>query len=149
MDDWGWQELEPWLIARVALPIGPLFCVIDGRMRGRAWTASGARAELRRAAASASVRRRFAPHELRHAHAVEMAREGVPLIVIQRQLGHKLQAMPWRPPSERHPGGAAYRWHAIGEVGDTAHERERDTSPHRVARAPTAPPAAPQAYGRR
>jgi site-specific recombinase XerD len=26
--------------------------------------------------------------ELRHAHAVEMAREGVPLIVIQRQLGH-------------------------------------------------------------
>jgi site-specific recombinase XerD len=25
---------------------------------------------------------------LRHAHAVEMAREGVPLIVIQRQLGH-------------------------------------------------------------
>jgi integrase len=31
---------------------------------------------------------RFAPHQLRHAHAVEMAREGVPLIVIQRQLGH-------------------------------------------------------------
>ena len=30
----------------------------------------------------------FAPHELRHAHSVEMAREGVPLIVIQRQLGH-------------------------------------------------------------
>ena len=27
-------------------------------------------------------------HQLRHAHAVEMAREGVPLIVIQRQLGH-------------------------------------------------------------
>jgi integrase len=34
------------------------------------------------------VRRRFAPRQLRHAHAVEMAREGVPLIVIQRQLGH-------------------------------------------------------------
>jgi integrase len=33
-------------------------------------------------------RRRFAPHQLRHAHAVEMAREGVPLSVIQRQLGH-------------------------------------------------------------
>ncbi|HEY4280214.1 MAG TPA: tyrosine-type recombinase/integrase, partial [Conexibacter sp.] len=26
--------------------------------------------------------------QLRHAHAVEMAHEGVPLIVIQRQLGH-------------------------------------------------------------
>jgi site-specific recombinase XerD len=34
------------------------------------------------------VKRRFAPHQLRHAHAVEMAREGVPLNVIQRQLGH-------------------------------------------------------------
>jgi site-specific recombinase XerD len=29
-----------------------------------------------------------APHQLRHAHAVEMAREGVPLNVIHRQLGH-------------------------------------------------------------
>ena len=34
------------------------------------------------------MRRRFAPHQLRHAHAVELAREGIPLIVIQRQLGH-------------------------------------------------------------
>jgi hypothetical protein len=34
------------------------------------------------------VRRRFAPHQLRHAHALELAREGVPLNIIQRQLGH-------------------------------------------------------------
>jgi len=33
-------------------------------------------------------RRRFAPHQLRHAHAVELAREGVPLNAIQRQPGH-------------------------------------------------------------
>jgi len=32
--------------------------------------------------------RRRHNHQLRHAHAVEMAREGVPLVVIQRQLGH-------------------------------------------------------------
>ncbi len=44
--------------------------------------------QLRRLAVEAGVRRRFAPHQLRHAHAVEMAREGVPLNVIQRQLGH-------------------------------------------------------------
>jgi hypothetical protein len=31
---------------------------------------------------------RFAPHQLRHAHAVELAREGVSLHAIQRQLGH-------------------------------------------------------------
>jgi integrase len=34
------------------------------------------------------MRRRFAPHQLRHAHAVETARERVPMIVIQRRLGH-------------------------------------------------------------
>ena len=34
------------------------------------------------------MRRRFAPHQLRHAHAVEMAHEVVPLNIIQRQLGH-------------------------------------------------------------
>ena len=50
-------------------------------------TASTPRAE-KRGAEKSEARRRFAPHQLRHAHAVEMAREGVPLIVIQRQLGH-------------------------------------------------------------
>ena len=32
--------------------------------------------------------RRRHKHQLRHAHAVEMSREGIPLLVIQRQLGH-------------------------------------------------------------
>jgi site-specific recombinase XerD len=88
MDAWGWDELQPWLELRLELPIGPLFCVINGPTRGRHWSTAAARAALRHTAAAAGVRRRFAPHQLRHAHAVEMAREGVPLIVIQRQLGH-------------------------------------------------------------
>jgi integrase len=88
MDAWGWEELQPWLELRLDLPIGPLFCVINGSSRGRHWASAAARAELRRKAVEAGVRRRFAPHQLRHAHAVEMAREGVPLVVIQRQLGH-------------------------------------------------------------
>jgi site-specific recombinase XerD len=88
MDRWGWQQIEPWLDHRIALPVGALVCVIDGPTAGRPWSASAARASLRRLAATASVRRRFAPHPLRHAHAVEMAREGVPLTIIQRQLGH-------------------------------------------------------------
>jgi site-specific recombinase XerD len=46
------------------------------------------RVEFRRLAAQAGVRRRFAAHQLRHAHAHELAHEGVPLNVIQRQLGH-------------------------------------------------------------
>ena len=70
------------------MPVGPLFCVVNGPTRGRPWAPAAARSELRRVARDAGVRRRFAPHQLRHAHAVEMAREGVPLIVIQRQLGH-------------------------------------------------------------
>src|SRR5690349_14964069 len=88
MDQWGWEQLEPWSAARLQLPIGPLFCIISGPTRGRPWAAAAARTQLRRTAAAAGVRRRFAPHQLRHAHAVEIAHEGVPLIVIQRQLGH-------------------------------------------------------------
>jgi integrase len=88
MDRWGWDELQPWLELRLQLPVGPLLCVINGPTRGRHWSSAAARADLRRTAVQAGVRRRFAPHQLRHAHAVELAREGVPLIVIQRQLGH-------------------------------------------------------------
>ena len=45
MDAWGWSALEPWLADRMELPVGPLFCVIDGPTRGRAWSASAARIE--------------------------------------------------------------------------------------------------------
>jgi site-specific recombinase XerD len=88
MDEWGWDQLRPWLNARAELPVGPLFCIIDGPTRGRPWSGAAVRGEFRRLAASAGVRRRFAPHQLRHAHALELAREGVPLNIIQRQLGH-------------------------------------------------------------
>ena len=89
MDPWAWSDhLAPWVACRTQLPLGPLFCVIDGATRGRPWSATAVRAELRRYALSGGVRRRLAPHQLRHAHAVELAREGVPLPVIQRQLGH-------------------------------------------------------------
>jgi site-specific recombinase XerD len=77
MDGWGWENLRPWLSER-----------LDGPTRGRPWSAAAVRAEFRRHASEAGVRRRFAPHQLRHAHAVELAREGVSLNVIQRQLGH-------------------------------------------------------------
>jgi len=88
MDQFGFEQFNSWLAHRVLLPPGPLFCVIDGTTRGRRWSDTSARAELRQLAADAGVRRRFAPHELRHAHAVELAREGVAVNIIQRQLGH-------------------------------------------------------------
>ena len=88
MDQWGWEQLLPWLTARAELPVGPLFCIIDGPTRGRPWSGAAVRSEFRRLAERAGVRRRFAPHQLRRAHALELAREGVSLNIIQRQLGH-------------------------------------------------------------
>src|SRR5947209_3201866 len=70
MDRWAWERLNPWLQLRAVLPVGALFCVLCGPTRGRAWAPAGVRSQLHAAAARAGVRRRFAPLQLRHAHAV-------------------------------------------------------------------------------
>lgn len=88
MDDWAWTQLRPWLEVRPEFRVGPLFCTIVGPTAGGPWSSTAVRSDFRRLGRAAGVRRRFAPHQLRHAHAVEMAREGVPLNIIQRQLGH-------------------------------------------------------------
>jgi site-specific recombinase XerD len=103
MDEWAWDQLQPWLAVRLELPVGPLFCVMNGRTRGRQWSSAAARATLRRTAAAAGVRCRSAPHQLRHARAVEMAHEGVPLNVIQRQLGQQPRHHLDLPPRHRQP----------------------------------------------
>ena len=41
MDDWGWEQLQPWLAARRELPVGPLFCVLEGPTRGGRGRAPG------------------------------------------------------------------------------------------------------------
>jgi hypothetical protein len=61
MDQFGFQQLAVWQTHRVLLPPGLLFCVIDGVTRGRRWSPTAARNELRHLAAAAGVRRRFAP----------------------------------------------------------------------------------------
>jgi integrase len=35
MDDWAWEQLQPWLNARTDLPVGPLLCIAAGPTRGR------------------------------------------------------------------------------------------------------------------
>jgi Phage integrase family len=110
MDDWGWELLHPWLAARAELPAGPLFCIIDGRTCGRAWSAAAVRHELRRLAARASVRRRFAPHQLRHAHALELAHgraaEHHPAPARAHQPRHHEHLPPGHRPGGDHHGGA-------------------------------------------
>jgi hypothetical protein len=75
----GWDHLRPWLEFRMAMPVGPLLCVIDGPTRGWPWATDAGRAQLPRDAAKAGVRRRFTPHQLGQAQAVELAHEGLPL----------------------------------------------------------------------
>ncbi len=83
---WGYRRAHHRLrgLGWEVSPVGALFCVLHGPTRGRPCAAAGIRNQLRSAAVAAGVRRRFAPHQLRHAHAVEMSREGVPPVVIQR-----------------------------------------------------------------
>jgi site-specific recombinase XerD len=59
MDDWAWEHLHRWLTVRVELPVSPLFCILTGPTRGRAWTQAAAREQLRHTAALAGVRRRL------------------------------------------------------------------------------------------
>ena len=86
MDDWAWEQLRPGSTRGSSCRSDR--CSASSTAPPRRHGRPPPPAELRRVARQAGVRRRFAPHQLRHAHAVEMAREGVPLIVIQRQLGH-------------------------------------------------------------
>lgn len=88
MDDFGWQEIRPWMELRRDLPIGTVFPIVVGPTTGLRWSQSGVRIVMREVAHRSGIRRRFHPHCLRHAHACELAREGVPLHLIQRQLGH-------------------------------------------------------------
>lgn len=73
MDRWAWGQLDRWLQIRAGLAVGALFCVLRGPTRGRPCSPATIRVQLRNTARAAGVRRRFAPHQLRHAHAVEMA----------------------------------------------------------------------------
>jgi hypothetical protein len=50
----GFEQLAAWLTHRVLLPPGPLLCVIDRATRGRRWSATAARAELRQLAVDAA-----------------------------------------------------------------------------------------------
>jgi integrase/recombinase XerD len=77
-----------WLEVRKARGIprwAPVFCTLAGRRLHDRYV----RALLPRLARRAGIDKRVHPHGLRHTHAAELAREGVPVNVIQAQLGHR------------------------------------------------------------
>ena len=87
MDPAAFALLERWLDKRRALGIGarrPLFCTLEGR----AIDSSYVRRLLPRLAARVGIEKRVHAHGLRHAHAAELAAEGLPVNVVQQQLGH-------------------------------------------------------------
>lgn len=75
-----------WMDARKArrTPGRILFCTLDGGPIAQSYV----RVMLGRMRLRAGIDKRVHPHGLRHTHAVELERSGVPVTVIQKQLGH-------------------------------------------------------------
>ncbi len=79
--------IERWLIERGSLGISgrsTLFCTL----KGKTLKPSYVRTMLPRLAARAGIEKRVHPHGLRHTMAYELMMEGVPMPIIQQQLGH-------------------------------------------------------------
>ena len=87
LDPTAFAVIERWLDRRSSLGINNralLFCTLDGKALATAYV----RSLLPRLAKRAGIEKRVHAHGLRHTHAAELAREGVPVNVIQAQLGH-------------------------------------------------------------
>jgi len=86
IDDDALAVVQRWMDRRKIARIrnGYLFCTLQGAdIKG-----SYVRAMLKRQAERAGITKRIHPHGLRHSHAAELVAEGVPVNVIQQQLGH-------------------------------------------------------------
>ncbi len=76
-----------WVDKRQQLRIdrrAPLFCTLQGQELKPSYV----RTLLPRLATKALIDKRVHPHGLRHTHAYELMMEGVPVPIIQQQLGH-------------------------------------------------------------
>lgn len=82
-----WLDLRSRVLGRRQ---APLFCTIsnDRLGPGRPMHTNEVRGFLARAARRAGIEKRVHPHGLRHTFAVELYREGVGVVHIQRLLGH-------------------------------------------------------------
>ena len=87
LDPDGFAYVSRWLERRQKAGINgraPLFCTLEGQSIKQDYI----RTLLPRLARKAGIDKRVHAHGLRHTHAAELAQEGIPVNVIQRQLGH-------------------------------------------------------------
>jgi site-specific recombinase XerD len=87
LDPGAMALVDRWLEERRELGLGrrrSLFCTLGGQVLKSQYV----RQLLPRLAARAGIAKRVHPHGLRHTHAVELVGEGVPVNLIQEQLGH-------------------------------------------------------------
>jgi site-specific recombinase XerD len=87
IDDGAIAVLELWLAERARLGFNGRQRLF-GTLQGGPLSANQARQMCKRRAAKAGIDKRVHPHALRHSHAAELVAEGVPVNVIQKQLGH-------------------------------------------------------------
>lgn len=114
MDPAAFSLLQRWIDKRTELGI-PARSFVFCTLRGQAIRDNYVRTLLPRLAAKAGVEKRVHPHGLRHTHAAELAAEGVPVTVIQQQLGHGTLSMTERylrhiAPQERIKAMQARQW---------------------------------------
>jgi len=108
LDSQAWAVLRTWLDIRADRSIdstGPLFCTLNGGPLSARYV----RELLPRLAKAASIDKRCHFHGLRHTMAFELASEGVPMHLIQQQLGHSNLAITSRYISHLNPAETVAR----------------------------------------
>lgn len=87
LDPGAMAIVERWVEKRRSLGLTGrqrLFCTLQGRPLHPSYV----RTMLHRLGELAGIEKRVVPHGLRHSHAAELMWEGIPVPLIQRQLGH-------------------------------------------------------------
>ena len=119
LDGGAWSVVRHWIGIREAAGISsasPLFCTGDGGKLSDRYV----RELLPRLARDAGVDKRCHFHGLRHTMAFELASEGVPMHVIQQQLGHSNLAVTSRYISHLNPAETISRMKGRTWGGDGA-----------------------------
>jgi site-specific recombinase XerD len=87
IDQGALDMIKEWLVERERRGFTmaqPLFCT----RTGKAMSDSYVRELMKRFGIDAGISKRVHAHGLRHTHAFELMMEGIPISIIQRQLGH-------------------------------------------------------------